>query len=334
MAQCMADSVWIKGGRMGRNRSLLAGLLVFGLLASMDVHAAELRFSDGNGNLFTFSEGDVPGAAPGSGVMLTYDPVMASQSSSGEYSGGEKRTVALSPLDGRRARTLFQQAIAAEASHVENREKGTCMLQWTDGEQGRTVLLRQGSVEGRAIEEFLRLCLVGISITYSIDRGADPWHGLTGTAEDEARSRHIRARTFPAEGFTPLVGPGLAWQGTPLLYRGKGEVALDGRFFSDMERADATRLPAGKALRMGVARTDEMLRPEFLVPFLLQSQLIITYWHTNAELHLVREYADGQQRCYLIEGEHHYFTNQHNVRSIRFSICSDTASREIQVRGE
>lgn len=311
---------------MKRKQSLLAGLIVFGLSGAMNLDAAEMTFADGNGNLFRIS-GDRE-------LSLAYEPVIPAQSSSGIYTGGEKRTVPLSSVDAERLRMLIRKAQAAEAVHVLKREKGTFALRWKEGEQELSLLLRAGSAEGRDIEEFLRLCLGGIQVTYAIDRGADPWHGLTGTAEAEERSRHIRAVAGPPQGFSPLVAPGLTLNGKPLLYRGKSEVVVEGSLFSDLERADATRLSSGHSTRIGTARTDEALRPAFLVPFLLQSQIIITYWHTNADLRLVKEERRDSLRCFVIEGEHHYYTNHHNVQHIRFAICTKASTREILVAGE
>lgn len=311
---------------MKPEQSLLAGLVVVCLCGAVGLEAAEMGFSDGNGNLFRVS-GE-------SELVLVYEPVTPARSSTGTYTGGERRTVPFSPVDAETLRMLFRKAEAAGTMHIPNREKGSYWLGWNEGEQKRTLVLRASSTEGRAIEEFLRLCLGGIQVTYAIDRGADPWHGLTGTAEAEERSRHIRAVAGPPQGFAPLVASGLVLNGKPLLFRGKSEVVVDGSFFSDLERADATRLSPGHSTRVGTARTDEALRPDFLVPFLLQSQIIITYWHTNADLHLVKEERRDALRCFVIEGEHHYYTNHHNVQHIRFSICANPTTREISVSGE
>jgi hypothetical protein len=305
-------------------------LLMLALLCGrMPLLADDLQFADGNGNLYRVTEK--------AGRLLEYLPVSPVESSSGQYSGGDTRSARISEADYQQILVLFKKAEDSKESYAAQRKKGTFILTWTEGARRKEILLKAESAEADSIEEYLRRCLrqPAIPVTYEITRSEDPWHGMTGSAEEEERTRHIRARSFPLAGFSGISNaPALLWKGQPILYKSNHEVAVDDRFFSDLERPDATRLQPGESKRMGTAVLPELLPPQFLLPFLLYSQLIVTYWHTDAQLRFVKAERRDRLQCYSFDGVHHYYTNKKNTHGIRFAICVNPETREIFVVGE
>lgn len=93
-------------------------------------------YSDGNSNQYTLR-----------GSTLTYTPVKPEESSSGTYSGGEPRTVALSRSQARALESLFEQAISHIDAHQPNRVKGTGVIIITRGGEERRCVLKKSSRE-------------------------------------------------------------------------------------------------------------------------------------------------------------------------------------------
>lgn len=300
-------------------------LLVPGLLlGAMPSTAVVLRFSDGNGNRYVLGGGS-----------LEYVPVSPKDSSSGVYSGGEPMTAPLGEAAYAELLELFQKALSSRAV-APTRGKGTYLLAWTEDNKAKQRLLEPSSSEARALEAALQdvLSAARTPRTYAVSRDTSPWAGMTGSALEEARTRHLVARAFPREGFEAIPGPAAAWKGQPVLYRSPTEVAVDERFFSALERVDATRLKAGERRVVGAAAQPALLAPEFLLPFLLHAHVVITLWHTDAELRLERTERRGQLQCHVLKGEHHYYTNTRNTGPLHFSICTDASSRQVHVIGE
>jgi hypothetical protein len=283
--------------------------------------------SDGNGNRYS--------AGP---AILFYDPVTPAQSSSGMYSGGQPAAVFLTQAERRALDAQFDRAVLARDAHAPTRAKGTLLLERSDSGAKASVLLKGGSKPAVELEAFLKKLMAEalrrIPRMFHITRDRNPWSGMTDTAAQEERNRMIRASSVPAEGFSPLTAPELQYQGRPHFYRSEAakEIIVDATAFSAIERPDATRMKPGEERLLGRALKSELLEPHRLLPLLLNGQMIITYWHTDAEIRFVGEESRAGRSCYLFEGEHHYYTNEKNTDPVRFAVCVD-GSKQIFVVG-
>lgn len=283
--------------------------------------AGQMTFSDGSGNKYSAAS-----------TLLFYDPVTPAQSSSGLYSGGSPAACVLKPEDHALLERLFAAAIQAKEEHTDARVKGSFQV----AKDQASVLLKPGSKRGLELEKALKNLLANnssrIARDYRVSRDGNPWHGMTDTAAQEEKNLQIRADQPRG---TAVSGEAVLFNGAPVLYRleAEKEVIVDARVFGPLVRADATRLKPGELKRIGQAASQDALRPSFLLPFLLQGQIIITYWHTDSLLRLVREETKSGRICYVFEGEHHYYTNQKNTGSVRFAVCVDNRSKEIFAEG-
>jgi hypothetical protein len=174
--------------------------------------------------------------------------------------------------------------------------------------------------------------------TFSIQRGQSPWQGMTGSAEEEKDSMKVRALGFDAalhDGFAHLKKYDKG--GEPMIFRAHGKkiVGVNGRYFSDLQRADATRIGAGTVIGMGSVRVpvNSFTTPKELASLLVESQLVITFWHIGSELCLEKETANGTEYAAFFSGAHTYFTNEKNIDPLRFAVRIDLVSGAITVTG-
>jgi hypothetical protein len=172
---------------------------------------------------------------------------------------------------------------------------------------------------------------------YSVQRGESPWQGFTSSWEEEEKGKIIHARNLPANGYYPLnQPPELMWKGESILYRNDHlrEVAIDQKYFSTLNRVDATSIAKGQSLVVGRVIDSKLLDPNFLIPFLIKGQILITYIHTDSELVWKKDFNLTEKNCYHFSGEHHFYTNEKNTSILNFKICLDQTSQEIKVVGE
>lgn len=274
------------------------------LVSGAALHADAMRYSDVNANLWTIS-----------GRILVFDPVKPVASSSGTYSGGVPRAVILDSAAPAAFEALCRKARAATSAHLSRRERLSVVVHCG----GNDTILKSNSPEAMSLEkELKRLLASGADLPrqYEIERSSNPWQGLTSTSQQEERNKTIRAAPVKS-GLAAVPGP----SGRSFLYRDNqaGEVVVDAKFFETLKRPDATRVGPGESFEIGRAKTDEVLNPAVLIPFLLLNQIVITYWHTGAEVRLDAVEDDG--RCFLFSGEHTYYTNEKNTEPLRFQIC-------------
>jgi hypothetical protein len=174
--------------------------------------------------------------------------------------------------------------------------------------------------------------------TIRIERGESPWQGMTGSAAEENASMNVSATAFdPAihDGFAHLEKFNAG--GVPLIFRARGKklVGVNARFFFDLKRADATRIGGNSRIEMGNVRIAALpsITPDKLACFLVESQLIITYWHIGSELCLEKETASRTEYVAWFTGSHTYFTNEKNVDPLRFAVRIDLVSGALTVMG-
>ncbi len=174
--------------------------------------------------------------------------------------------------------------------------------------------------------------------TMKIERGESPWQGMTGSAAEEKASMGVSAISYdPAihDGFAHLEKFNAG--GEPLLFRARGKkiVGVSAKYFSNLQRADATRIGGDSRIGIGNVRVAAFssITPETLARFLVESQLIITYWHIGSELCLEKETASRTEYIAWFTGSHTYFTNEKNVDPLRFAVRIDLVSGAMTVMG-
>lgn len=99
------------------------------------------NYSDGTANGYVVKEG-----------KLIYDPVKMEESSSGEYSGGEPKTVELSNKDISNLRALASAAVNCTDCHQDKRMMMTGQLTCC----GKTVILENNSEAKNNLESALK----------------------------------------------------------------------------------------------------------------------------------------------------------------------------------
>lgn len=165
----------------------------------------------------------------------------------------------------------------------------------------------------------------------SIDRGQSPWQGYTSSAAEEAAGKHVFAVADlgKLEKVAHLAKYDVG--GLPLLAidREQRRVVVSAGHFSDLERADGTRAGVTK---MGTVKSDALKKkPRELALFLVESQLVQTYWHLESKLCLDSE-DDGEARYTArFTGSHVYFTNKRHEKPVRFQVVLDKATGALTV---
>lgn len=313
------------------------GLLFF--LMSYSMFAASYKFIDGNGNRYTFTGDSSP--------RLVFEPVIPEHSSSGFYSGGKPKTVMLSPQD----KTLFLK-------HVEDldvnrygkkipRTKGSSLFVFEKNGKLVTLTFPYKDQHSNVLEDFLKKKLKEneeiltpeseIQKTFVIDRSESPWLGLTSSFEEEQNSLTIRAVDPKHPTLSPILTPiqtpkEILFNGIPLLYftANPKQVVVDQNYFSELKRIDVTKLLIDEIKSIGFTKVP-LKDINFVVSFLLKSQILITYWHTNSELTVVNSQVEGENTKFRIDGKHFYYTNKKNTESFSFTLVMNSVTGEITV---
>ncbi|WCL49145.1 hypothetical protein [Leptospira sp. GIMC2001] len=167
------------------------------------------------------------------------------------------------------------------------------------------------------------------------DRSENPWAGFTNSWEEEEKSKIVQSAQ-PNSSYTGLIQSNeMLFENKPILYRSEKErkVIVDRRFFSDLVRVDATKLGSSEKIIIGQARDLGIMEPAFILRFLIRSQIIQTYIHTDSELEFIREEEKGMEKWYHFQGEHHYYTNSKNTGILKFIIILNFKTMEIATLG-
>lgn len=125
--------------------------------------------------------------------------------------------------------------------------------------------------------------------------------------------------------------------GRPLLWYSadKSEVVVDAAVLSDLTVVDATNLRVGEQAKVGLLLPSAQgkLGGRELTRFLLESRAIATWVHLGADLCLRGEETTPEGAYYArFTGEHTFFTNEKNVRPLKFDVRVEPGG-EILVRG-
>ena len=156
-----------------------------------------------------------------------------------------------------------------------------------------------------------------------ITRADCPWVGMTDSYEKEQATKLVKAQTL-GNTHTPFAAlkdfdlPDVLLAKDPQ----RKDVHINERYFSDLRRGDATRLGKGIEHPIGNFRdlSFKRLSPRQLVLFLLQAQIIETYWHLEAELCMVSEEDKAESYRAQFRGVHRYCTNRCEEDAFAFTV--------------
>ena len=173
---------------------------------------------------------------------------------------------------------------------------------------------------------------------YNITRGASPWQGFTSSHEDEEASKKIRALPLEGSDYKPVTSLE-KYSRSGMIIVGRSEklhrVAVEVSFFSDLRRADAAGSTPGRIL-VGTCKAAlfRIFTCAEIAEFLIESQIVNTFWHVEADFCLVKE--DDTESSYMAhyKGKHIYFTNSKNEDPLDFSIIIDKRTGDMFVEAK
>lgn len=161
-------------------------------------------------------------------------------------------------------------------------------------------------------------------VTLNITRVDNPWQGMTSNHEQEEANKYIAStdlRGLDADYFPHLKNYDIPDR---LLVRMKSvpRIVLNSLYFSDLLKADGTRRESGGTQVIGYFKDlgFKRLSPRQLTLFLIESQIIQTYWHVEAELSLLSEEETEDLYSALFKGQHIFFTNERNTNELNFTV--------------
>lgn len=102
-------------------------------------------YVDGTGNQYILHD-----------TALQYLPITVDISSSGVYSGGESKTVTLTPDQVQSITQAFEMAFTTKAEHIENREMLSGLVEKTETGQKKEAILLPSSAQKQALEGLLQ----------------------------------------------------------------------------------------------------------------------------------------------------------------------------------
>lgn len=105
---------------------------------------ANYEYADGNANVYVITP-----------IELKYIPVTPEESSSGTYSGGEPKNIAITPAQFQTLEALFENALSNTETHMENRVMMSGLVSRT-GSNKKQCILKPGSEDIAAIEKALK----------------------------------------------------------------------------------------------------------------------------------------------------------------------------------
>jgi hypothetical protein len=113
------------------------------------------------------------------------------------------------------------------------------------------------------------------------------------------------------------------------------EPVVSVKYFTPLARVDATRIRPGQRMEIGkiLDLSPSPLTLRDIILFLLESQVIATYWHVESVICLSREEeAAGVYRA-SFQGIHKYFTNRYNEENLAFTVSIDRKTGAIALVG-
>ncbi len=113
------------------------------------------------------------------------------------------------------------------------------------------------------------------------------------------------------------------------------EPVVSSHYFSTLSRGDATRIEPGQKKEIGTFLGASSGKPPFrdVVLFLLESQVITTYWHVESILCLVSEDDSTDRYKAHFTGKHIYYTNRYNEEKLDFFLIIEKSSGRMFLTG-
>lgn len=117
-------------------------------MKSTDNQSIMMSYADGSANLYKIGQD-----------WLEYVPVKPEESSTGFYSGGEPKTVKISPDDFQKIKSLFEKAFADKSQHIADRTKMSGVVSQLIDNQSIKIILSPQSALKTEIESLLKTLL-------------------------------------------------------------------------------------------------------------------------------------------------------------------------------
>jgi hypothetical protein len=170
----------------------------------------------------------------------------------------------------------------------------------------------------------------------TISRGDSPWQGYTSSHQEESAGKHIQAVPLQPAFEVPKHLARYVSGGKPLLAidRQARRVHVEATWFSDLERPDATRLAPGARVPLGtLKKLPEGLTHADIARFLVESQLVQTYWHLEARLCPGPVQDDAAVYRLELRGVHAYCTNECQEDPVSFAVRIDKRTGAMDIEG-
>lgn len=106
------------------------------------------EYADGSANLYLLTE-----------TSLEYLPVKPEESSTGMYSGGEPKTITITPDQFNELKSLLENALANTSIHISDRMKTSGLISMMGANNKKQCIIKPGCPEMKAIEEALKRTL-------------------------------------------------------------------------------------------------------------------------------------------------------------------------------
>ena len=166
----------------------------------------------------------------------------------------------------------------------------------------------------------------------------NPWRGLTGSYSQEEENKHIK--TVSIDSNKTIIMENLKQYKFENEYflaltENPKKVLVNKKYFSNLEKRDATRIKSGEEQLIGrfLDISFKSISPDKLVLFLLESQIIATYWHIGSELCLIKETKSKESYTAYFYGLHKYCTNKCEQDTLKFSVKINKKSGEMFLGG-
>lgn len=171
-----------------------------------------------------------------------------------------------------------------------------------------------------------------------ISRHDNPWQDMIASSWQEESKQNIAAVEI-SKGTYEEVPHLAAYRINSEMLLGRDKInkrlVINNRYFSTLEKADATRLPAGTVKSVGkyLDTAFLLLSPRQIVRLLLDAQIITTYWHLEAELCLTGEKDGKDAYVASFTGVHRYCTNRCQTDRLAFTVTIDRNTGNISITG-
>lgn len=165
-----------------------------------------------------------------------------------------------------------------------------------------------------------------------IDRAGDPWKDMTAVRSGDPIEAGKLDKTFifPEDLKKYMIGA------QPLLGAGRDKkVLVNNKFFTRLTRVDATRISKDEVKVIGnyLERSFSSTSAKTIAKFLLESQIIETFWHLEARLCLYREDDGKKEYVAYYHGVHSYCTNECLDKKFDFAIRVNKETGELSIFG-